>query len=263
MQMTALLEVLTEGLGNESASYRTAAAAAVVAVICRILRRLSNKETSANAAAAPPAAAAAAAPLSSVISLSPDETVHARERHRDLLLLQHLLKQVLLLPLCLGTNTPQCLGGLTVLSAVLPLGGPACRCDAAREMLVETAFQALMGLLSRMQGRADAKTAAPEERPSDRCCSFHQGQQAEPALDAPKASVRLQCLQGIAVAGQFLVDVQRAARIEEAAAAATATTAAAISAGAGEQKGMLGTKTRRHLLLWTECLIKSLRHSAL
>ncbi|KAL8435437.1 hypothetical protein ACSSS7_002508 [Eimeria intestinalis] len=146
-QIEAVLEVLTKGLGEDCGSRRSAAASGFGALISRVLRRLDRREGSAavsDATAALEASSSAHGPMG------------ASEAQRELLLLKRILQQGVLLPLSYG-GPAQRLGGLAVLSAVLPLGALACRCTAARGAFLEFAFKCLIRLLSGLQEGREEK----------------------------------------------------------------------------------------------------------
>ncbi|KAL8276041.1 hypothetical protein Esti_000035 [Eimeria stiedai] len=248
-RLAAVLEVLIDGLGEDCASRRSAAASGFVALISRVLRRLNRRERSASLAGA------AAAPE---VSASLHDAMGASEAQREVLLLKRILRQGVLLPLSYG-GPARHLGGLAVLSSVLPLGGPACRCTAARDAFSDFAFKCLVGLLSGLRECREAKEEDAHASSTYSCgwcppSSSAQGTQ-------PNEVVGLQCLQAIAATGQFLIRRYRAECLETARASTELTTVTESDFG-GQQASPEERRTHR-LLLQGQSLFKQLRHFAL
>ncbi|KAL8427661.1 hypothetical protein Efla_007080 [Eimeria flavescens] len=192
-RLTAVLEVLCTGLREDCASRRAAAASAFIAMISRLLRRLNRR--------AEPTAGDAVH-----VAQTASARAQANGVQRELVLLDRLLEQGVLLPLLHG-KPAQRLGGLMVLEPVLSLGGAACRCAAARDIVVDMAFKCVLSLLSDFQGRKGASDHAVETAGSGGCSlppPFTQEQQDCKGLE-------LQYLQGLLTAGHFLVEVYKPA----------------------------------------------------
>ncbi|KAL8455192.1 hypothetical protein Emag_001029 [Eimeria magna] len=244
----AVLAYLLIGKGEDCASRRSAAASGLVALISRVIRRLNRREG--------PAVSAAAAAAHQA-SASVHEALGTSEAQRELLVLKRILKQGVLVPLSYGTPA-QRLGGLAVLTAVLPLGGPACRCTAARDALSEFAFKCLMGLLS---GLRECRGEEEDARAFS-TCSWSWCQPSSRAhghqLDEV---VKLQCLQGVGATGHFLIARYRAECFESMKASLGLTTVTESDFG-GRQATR--EETRRHrLFLEAQSLFKNLRYFAL
>lgn len=286
------METLAEGLGSPFASQRAAAAAAAVALICRLLRRLSIEQQAAGApAAAPWAAAGASAPPAATAAAekSLDTALLQRQRDRDLRLLHHLLQQLLLLPVCLGSPSRR-QGGLIVLRAVLPLGFRSSACGRTQGLLEETAERVFFGLLRALPKPVQDTDAADTHTSSSNSCCYtncsssccccgsdlFELEERGDLRDPREALEVQQCLQAITVTGQCLLQTHRAVCLDNgdaegdtaADAAADAATAATTPAAEGrhgnlKQAAAIQAERRHRVLLQGQRMMEHLRPFAL